>query len=1484
VPVTSSKGALPVDAREALHWFVNNFGLYIGSTRGLFITDWGEEHEATLEAAIINLKSRGFTPVQVTGDTLYKQADYLWKESRANTAFGRPLASKLELELSGSDIVIVDSLEAPENSRHLWYIFSHLLYPRAIAGKATIVTTPLTFSEFVRYGEACPDPDFCSKGINWEKLLWLIEASMISLDTFKLCREEGLPPMLKSEHQLYTALKERNLNVVPQHVLGDFMLDFALIEKEHRLNIECDTVGPLGGSEIQRQEAKRNLVLLSDGWQVLKFTTSEVLGNKSACADVVDDVWRSGRKRGATGRLLTGNTVAPMPDLPVDDDVQLAAITYGGGPAAVAGGAGTGKTTCIVQRVAYLLGQNVNPDNILVLTYNTDTQRSMKRTLEAIVEKQAFQRLTISSWHDFGLKVLKENLPAIKRKPPLKIEPSPQKIIQRLLTKAKKEIDPAKLELSVDLDEFYIAAVISMYKSHLISPKQAKEEAGTYGEEIIAKIYQQLEDQLQKANRIDRDDVVAMTVQVLVENPEVRSRLQRQFEFVLVDEYQDVTVAQDMLARLLSAPQDNLFVVGDEDETIAEAKNACPELFTEWSLRIPHARCHILERNWRSHPAIVDHARQLLTGLTKKRMNKEFISAWGQAPASAIIGPTIANDEQEEANWVANEIQLLVDSGRNYGDIAILYRHHVYATILEEALDNKGVRYQSSNPINNFVPDEVSDMMAFLRLVIDPDGPRARESFERVCQLRAREVDPKLSATIASFAEANNLSYLKAVEIYSEATNDSSCQELQQLVRIIRTMHQEKLPPTETIALIRRTQRLNDYYRSVKIPPGVNYEPTKKLTALEEESRGFKTTADFVKHISGQQVGQNGTADSGVQVLPILDSRGLEFPVVFMVGMAEGIFPSQTTIDLEEERRICYVGFTRAKDLLYLSYPVMFSGAMLQPSHFLVDARLMVAPPPMVPMQEQQVYEQPVQPVYEQPVQPVYEQPVYQEPVYQQAAYQEPVQPAYQQPVYQEPVYQEPAPQPVYQEPVYQEPVYQEPVYQEPAPQPVYQEPVYQEPVYQEPVHQEPAPQPVYQEPVYQEPVYQEPVYQEPAPEPVYEEPPAEEMVQVWPPPEAELAPIFEPPVVAEQPAPEPAPVVQPEPVAPVEPAKPALPEPTPLPEAPRSRPGRQSAAAAAAAAAAPVDPFQIYTAPEHQAAPPPMPSLPKSKSAAAAAAAGVQQEPKVETPSTPEKHVAKPGFAPRVSAPAAETTAPQVVPAALTPQAEPAADSWDYTMAWQLSDNEAPAAQAPASPAAKAQPMQPHQPEPHTISQPQPAVPPPQPVVQQPAPQPVVQQPAVPAMPTYQQPQPAPEPVYQAPVQPQPAPEYVHPAEQQPSQPVRHYEQMPYQPQYEPPTQHAQPEHVSDGVHPMCPSCYNPLEAHARFCGECGYTLPERVPACPTCAAPLEITAKFCGECGMELQSPNTSSSNVSDNLRRMQGLKEQQQGWMNKLFKTME
>ena len=1036
----SAKSVLPADAGEALQWFVNTYGIYVGSTRGLFISDWTEEKAGNLEAAIINLRSRGFNPLAITGDAIFKQADYLWKESRANSQFGRPVASKLELDLGGSDIVVLDNLEAPENARQLWYLWSHLLYPRALSGKPTIITTPLSFQEFLKYGQACADPDYCAKSINWEKLLWLIEACMITVDGLKRTHEDGLPPMLKAEHQLYMALKERNIDVIPQHILGDFRLDFALMDKDHRLNIECDTISTLGSSELQRQEAKRNLMLFSDDWQVLKFTTAEILGNAAACVDVVDDVWRGGRKRGSTGRMLVGNVVPPMPDLPVDDDVQMNAITYGGGPAVVCGGAGTGKTTCLLQRVNYLIGQGVSPETILVVTHGTDTQRALKRAFEGMLEKQIAQRLNVCSWHDLGLKILKENLPAIKRKPPLKVEPSPQKIVQRLLAKAKKEIDPAKLELSVDLDEFYIAAVISMYKSHLISPAQAKQDASNYGEEIIAKIYQQLEDQLLKANRIDRDDVVGLSVQVLLDNAELRARYQRQFEFVLIDEYQDITVAQEMLGRLLAAPQDNIFIAGDEEETIHEAKNACPELFTEVSLRMPHARCFTLERNWRSHPAIVDHARQLISLLQKRRIHREYVSAWGQAPTTAIVGPAALADEYDEAQWIASEIQLLADSGRKFGEMAILFRHHVYATIIEEALDQKGVNFRASNPISNFVPDEAEDMLAFLKLIIDPDGPRARESFERVCQLRVKEIDPKLSATIASFAEANNLSYLKAVEIYAEATSDQACADLAQLVRTIRTMHADKWPPAEAIAQLRRTQRLNDYYRTVKVPAGVNYEPLKKLDQLEEESREFKTIVDFVKHIVDDK---QGGADAGVQVLPIVESKGLEFPIVFMVGMAAGIFPAQTAVDLEEERRICYVGFTRAKELMYVSYPQQFAGAILAPSHFLLEAQLLTSMPP------QPVYVPPPEPVYAPPPEPVYVAP---EPVYAP-----PPEPVYVAP---EPVYA-PPPEPVYVAPP-------EPIYV--APEPDYSQP---EPVY------EATPEPVYEEPPYEEPPQQhvEPIY-----------------------------------------------------------------------------------------------------------------------------------------------------------------------------------------------------------------------------------------------------------------------------------------------------------------------------------------------------------------------------------------------------------------------
>jgi DNA helicase-2/ATP-dependent DNA helicase PcrA len=832
----------------------------------------------------------------------------------------------------------------------------------------------------------------------------LIEACTINQDLYKLAREEAVPPMLKHEYYLYTALKDRNLDPVPQHVLGDYLLDFALIQGEQRLNIECDALSALSGHEIQTREAKRDFVMLSDGWQILKFSSSEVLNNRAACADVIEDIWRGGRKRSHCGRYLSGKSMPQTPELPDDDD-QRNAITFGGGPIAVVGGAGTGKTACLSQRCVYLLSQGISPENILMVSYSADSARMLKQTISPLVEKPVLQRLNVMSWQDLGMKILKENLPVIKRKPPIKLETSPQKVIQKLLTKIKKEVDATKLEMAGDLDEFYLAAMIGMYKSHLISPKKAREDAQGDAEEIIARIYQSYEDQLQKANRIDKQDVTALSVQVLLDNPETRIKYQSQYEFVLVDEYQDVTVAQDLLIRLLAAPQDNLFIAGDEDETISENRNSCPELLADFTLRFPHGRCIVLEQNWRSHPLIVDHSKMLISHLQRSKIKKEYVSAWGQSPGAAVFGPQPCSDEAAESKWVAAQVKALLDAGRNARDIAILYRQNQYESMIEEELQALNVRFRASHSDNSMIPDEVGDMLAFLKLVMDPDGPKAREAFERVCQLGTKEIDPKLSGTISSFASANSLSYLKAVEIYAEATADQSCRELEQLVRIIRAMNQDRLPPAESIGYLRRTRRLNDYYKGIKLPPGQAYEPLKKLTQLEEDARKSSSVAEFIKHAEEKQGEEDDSGDDQtVHIKSIYDVKGFEFPIVFMTGLAQGLFPVDNADDLEEERRQFYVAFTRAREAVYLSFPVRFAGRDRAPSLFLGEARLVAmqafelaqasvaaAAQAEIQVLQQQQQASPPPPAPPPPMpHPQLVQPAMVEPAQQQVAYAEP--------------------------------------------------------------------------------------------------------------------------------------------------------------------------------------------------------------------------------------------------------------------------------------------------------------------------------------------------------------------------------------------------------------------------------------------------------------------------------------------------------------
>lgn len=934
----------PHDCRDALKWFVDLSATSGGTQRGLFLTDIQVEQAADLDRALEYMAGRGIEPFIIDNDVLYAQADHVFQQASSHSPFNQPAVTEFELNLLGSPLAVIRNLEAPERAHHLWYLFHYILYPRLLYDKRTVISTPLGFDEFIAYGSRCEDFEYAGRRITWEKLVWLVESSMLDLHQFRICTAQELPPMLKSEYTLFNCLKDRDLPVTSQQMLGDYVIDMALTEKSNRLAIEFDRLAYIDIPGRQDARAKKHLVLLSDGWKILRLTNAEIDGNFTECADAVQQAFEQGRKRSAVGRLIFGKAEVRVPELPVDDDVQRLAITHGAGPIAVTGFPGVGKTSCIAYRISYLLAQGVNPERIIVFSFSDETTNILRSQLEVLTDGAIAQKLNISNWRDFGYRVLKENATLAGRKPPLKIEANPQRVLDRVLRKVKSEMDPVHLELlEHEVDELSVGSLISLYKANMVTAEIISQTAQTDGEKFLARIYQGYDEALKKSNKIDNDDTITLSAQLLASNKEVRETYAHKFDFVLVDEYQDCTMAQELMCRILAYPQDNIYFSGNEDESIYESKGAMPHMLSEISLRMPNARCYVLEKNWRAHPALVEHLRAFSLNIEKRFIAKNTEAGIRALTGNAVIGPKELVDEDAEAEWVASEIGILLSGGKKPSDIVIIWRTQKYVPYLEKALFKNNIPCSSLDQVSTLVPDEAGDVMAFLRLVMDPDGPKAKASFERICQLRSRELDQKLSrlsTTIAGFGEANNLSFLKAIEIYYEATKDAACKDLNDLVRIIRTMNQESLSPAEAINNFKRSQKLHEIYKAAKIPPNVLYEPLARVEQLEEQARKFKTVDDFVRNWDNNSKSQEKGESSSINLMGAEFVKGHEFSIVFLIGMADGLFPVTNFVDLDEERRLFLVAMSRAKELLYVSYPRAFEGQPVPVSGFLLESKL----------------------------------------------------------------------------------------------------------------------------------------------------------------------------------------------------------------------------------------------------------------------------------------------------------------------------------------------------------------------------------------------------------------------------------------------------------------------------------------------------------------------------------------------------------------
>jgi superfamily I DNA/RNA helicase/very-short-patch-repair endonuclease len=928
---------------KAIEWFVGGFAFHRQLRPGLFLNR--TSNGAAQVAA--EVEKRGLGPLTVNGDVINRQAQLLWEQATKKSTFGKPFASKMELDIWGSDVVLLDTLEVPENYEQLWYLYNYVLYPRFLTGKPTVVTARHSFNEFISLTHSKLQGVSTSHSeIDADKLAWLMKASLVDCDDFAYQSSLELPPMLKPEVALYKALKEQGLEPKPQHVVGDLMLDFAVIEGKNKLAIQCNGAATVDAFKRRSQEMQINNILFSQGWQILKFSSSEISHNLSQCVDAIEELFAGGTKKNAAGRWVVAQKHDAAEELPVDDDMQAQATASGGGPAIVTGGAGTGKTKCLLRRAAHLISQGVSPEKILILAQSTESLEVLKQKFETELGRQTSQRLSCFVFDDLGLRIIKEHLPLLQRKGPVKIDTAPYRTIARVLTKYRKDLDPLASQQTATIDEFVLVKRFALYKRQLISAQQVKAQAKTEVESLIASVFQGYEDELRKANRIDAEDRVALAAQLLLGQPRLKEQYQAQYEFVLVDEYQDITPAQDILLRVFAGPSDNFMLAGEVDEALEQSEGGCPDLLISISLRIPQTRCFRLEKNWRLDSSTIRSALRVTARLADWNDYKLGTSTKIGTTASIIQVPVKLSDENAEAEWVVQQCRKLIAGGRDAGQIAVLYQEPRYGSLLEEAIAAAGIRCKSPSTGSDLVPDEAQDMLSFLKLVVDPDGPRTKDAFEKICQLCMKEADPKLSGIIAAFAAQNNLSYLKAVEIYSEATADKSCRELEQLVRMIRRLHQDKLPPAEVISLITRAYRLNQYYQSVRVPQGTNYEPLRKLKRLEESAYKFNSLEEFVRYQESLKDGTNSDGNAQpLSILTISGGKGQEFPVVFVTGMIDGILPARAAENMDEQRKLVYVALTRASEKLFLSYPEKINGAPVTPSPFLIDAGLIQADP-----------------------------------------------------------------------------------------------------------------------------------------------------------------------------------------------------------------------------------------------------------------------------------------------------------------------------------------------------------------------------------------------------------------------------------------------------------------------------------------------------------------------------------------------------------
>lgn len=588
------------------------------------------------------------------------------------------------------------------------------------------------------------------------------------------------------------------------------------------------------------------------------------------------------------------------------NDRQKEAVLYNDGPLLIIAGAGAGKTKTLTTKIAYLIEEGfAKPYNVLAITFTNKAAKEMKDRLYGLIGDLA-KKVQVSTFHSFGLKLLRENYQKLGYEANFVIMDSDDS-----LTVVKKIVK----DLGYDPKIYNPRAIrnkISSCKNEMMTPEMYERYAVSDYEKVMHQVYEKYEDKLKKNNSVDFDDLLLLPIKLFKENPSVLQDYQELYKYILIDEYQDTNEAQYILSKLISAKNRKITCVGDDSQSIYSFRGANYKNILNFEKDYKDAKTILLEENYRSTSTILDAANQVIKN-NKQRKDKNL---WTSRGKGEKIKYYRAYNEKDEAQYIIRKVKELRNKDVLYKDIAVLYRTNAQSRVLEEEMLKENMPYRVIGSFYFYSRKEIKDLIAYLRLI---HNSKDNVSLLRVINTPKRGIGLKTIENLTAKADSENTSIYEAISSGKELDFKKTIEQLKSLA--------EELTLTELIDKVLDASGMRQDLESEKTLESEvrleNLEEFKSITKSFEEREGLISLEDFLLEISLiSDVEEYKDDPNRISLMTVHSVKGLEFDHVFVVGMEEGIFPHMNSLmetsELEEERRLCYVAITRAKDDLHL--------------------------------------------------------------------------------------------------------------------------------------------------------------------------------------------------------------------------------------------------------------------------------------------------------------------------------------------------------------------------------------------------------------------------------------------------------------------------------------------------------------------------------------------------------------------------------------